>query len=98
MCTAKWLTIKFFCRSKIEKSEWACFMGKIMYILEYYEEIENGDLSYDRYSLLGIFRTEKEAEEKRDQIIKEWELRGDTLYVSMIDIGNSQWEGGFISE
>ena len=98
MCTAKWLTIKFFCRSKIEKSEWACFMGKSMYILEYYEEIENGDLSYDRYSLLAIFRKEKEAEEKRDQIIKEWELRGDTLYVSMIDIGNSQWEGGFISE
>lgn len=73
-------------------------MGKSMYILEYYEEIENRDLSYDRYSLLGIFRTEKEAEEKRDQIIEEWELRGDTLYVSMIDIGNSQWEGGFISE
>ncbi len=73
-------------------------MGKSMYILEYYEEVENGDLSYDRYSLLGIFLTEKEAEEKRDQIIKEWELRRDTLYVSMIDIGNSQWEGGFISE
>lgn len=73
-------------------------MGKSMYILEYYEEIENGDLSYDRYSLLGIFLTEKQAEEKRDQIIKEWELRRDTLYVSMIDIGNSQWEGGFISE
>ncbi len=69
-----------------------------MYILEYYVEVENGDLSYDRYSLLGIFLTEKEAEEKRDQIIKEWELRRDTLYVSMIDIGNSQWEGGFISE
>lgn len=73
-------------------------MGKSMYILEYYVEVENGDLSYDRYSLLGIFLTEKEAEEKRDQIIKEWELRRDTLYVSMIDIGNSQWEGGFISE
>ena len=57
-----------------------------MYILEYYEEVENVDLSYDRYSLLGIFLTEKEAEEKRDQIIKEWELREDTLYMSLIDI------------
>ena len=60
--------------------------------------VENGDLSYDRYSLLGIFLTEKEAEEKKDHIIKEWELREDTLYMSLIDIGNSQWEGGFISE
>lgn len=73
-------------------------MVKSLYILEYYEEIQKEDLYYDRYNLLGIFSTEKEAKEKKDYIIKKYKLREDTLYVSLIDIGNSQWEGGFISE
>lgn len=73
-------------------------MVKSLYILEYYEEIQKEDLYYDRYNLFGVFSTEKEAKEKKDFVIKECELKEDTLYVSLIDIGNSQWKGGFISE
>ena len=67
-------------------------MVKSIYILEYYEEIQKEDLYYDTYNLLGVFNTEKEAKEKKDYIIKQYKLREDTLYVSLIDLGNSQWE------
>ena len=40
-------------------------MVKSLYILEYYEEIPKEDFYYDRYNLLGVFSTEKEAKEKK---------------------------------
>ncbi len=40
----------------------------------------------------------KKQKKKKDFVIKEFEFKEDTLYVSLIDIGNSQWIGGFISE
>ncbi len=72
-------------------------MGREIYILEYYEEKNKQDLHYDKYSLLGVFKTEKEAEEKKHYIIKEWSLAEDSLYVSATRIAKTQWEGGFIS-
>ncbi len=73
-------------------------MVKSIYILEYYEEMKKENLTYDRYSLIGIFSTRKEAEERRIYIVNEGKIREDTLYVSLVDVGKSQWKGGFISE
>lgn len=72
-------------------------MKRAVYVLEYYEEIDKDGLHGDKYNLLGVFKTEKEAEEKKYYIIKKWGLTEDVLYVSLSDIGTSQWEGGFIS-
>ena len=79
-------------------------MEQYIWLLEYYEEIEKEDFDYERYYLLGIFRTKEEAEEKRQSILREKNLgdntlnvREDTICVSASDVGKSQWEGGFIS-
>lgn len=72
-------------------------MKREVYILEYYEEIDKDGLHDDKYSLLGVFKTKKEAYEKKRYIINKYGLIEDTLYVSLSDIGISQWEGGFVS-
>lgn len=79
-------------------------MEQYIWLLEYYEEIEQEDFDCERYHLLGIFRTKEEAEEKKQSILKEKNLGDntlrvteDTILVSAADVGKSQWEGGFFT-
>ena len=72
-------------------------MGEYIYLLEYYEEIQKDGFIHEKYSLIGVFLTEEDAEAKKYAIIKEWKLNENTVEVSEVLIGKSQWEGGFIS-
>ena len=68
-----------------------------IYLLEYYEEIEYEDFDVEKYSLVGVFLTEREALEEKRRISLEKEIKEELLWVSAEDIGHLQWKGGFIS-
>ena len=66
-------------------------------LLEYYEEIDHGNFETDKYNLIGVYLTEREAKEAKEQIIKEKRINEEFLFVSTTRIGKIQWEGGFVS-
>lgn len=68
-----------------------------IFLLEYYEEIEYEDFDVEKYSLVGVYLTEKEAMEEKERISMEKEIKKELLWVSAEDIGHLQWKGGFIS-
>lgn len=68
-----------------------------IYLLEYYEEIEYEDFDVEKYSLVGVFLTKKEALEEKKRVSREREIKKELLWVSAANIGRLQWEGGFIS-
>jgi hypothetical protein len=68
-----------------------------IFLLEYYEEIEYEDFDVEKYSLVGVFLTEKEAMEEKRRISREREIKKELLWVSAANIGRLQWKGGFIS-
>jgi hypothetical protein len=68
-----------------------------IYLLEYYEEIEYEDFDVEKYSLVGVFLTEREALEEKRRISLEKEIKEELLWVSAANIGRLQWKGGFIS-
>ena len=67
-----------------------------IYLLEYYEEVDHEDFSTEEYNLIGLFLTEKEAEEAKEKIMKERRINEEFLFVSSTRIGKTQWEGGFV--
>jgi len=66
-------------------------------LLEYYEEIDHGNFETEKYNLIGVYLTEIEAKEAKEQIIKEKRINEEFLFVSTTRIGKIQWEGGFVS-
>ncbi|MBS6430368.1 hypothetical protein ACHEVJ_06855 [Enterococcus raffinosus] len=66
-------------------------------LLEYYEEIDHGNFETEKYNLIGVYLTEREAKEAKEQIIKEKRINEEFLFVSTTRIGKIQWEGGFVS-
>lgn len=68
-----------------------------IFLLEYYEEIEYEDFDVEKYSLVGIYLTEKDALEEKERISVEKKLKKELLWVSSTDIGHLQWKGGFVS-
>ena len=68
-----------------------------IYLLEYYEEIDHDDFTSEEYNLVGLYLTEKEAEEAKAEIMKERRIAEEYLGVSAARIGEIQWEGGFVS-
>lgn len=68
-----------------------------IFMLEYYEEIKYKDFELEKYSLVGIYLTEKEALEEKERISTEKNIERELLFVSATDIGRLQWKGGFFS-
>lgn len=66
-------------------------------LLEYYEEIDHGNFETEKYNLIGIYLTEREAREAKEEIIKEKRINEEFLFVSTTRLGKIQWEGGFVS-
>lgn len=66
-------------------------------LLEYYEEIDHGDFETEKYNLIGLYLTEREAEEAKKEIIKDKRINEEYLFVSTTRMGKIQWEGGFVS-
>ncbi|MDT2660313.1 hypothetical protein P7E02_10555 [Enterococcus hulanensis] len=66
-------------------------------LLEYYEEIDHGNFETEKYNLIGLYLTEREAREAKEEIIKEKRINEEFLFVSTTRLGKIQWEGGFVS-
>ena len=66
-------------------------------LLEYYEEIDHGNFETEKYNLIGLYLTEREAREAKKEIIKEKRINEEFLIVSTTRIGKIQWKGGFFS-
>ncbi|MGG5329885.1 hypothetical protein [Enterococcus sp. AZ163] len=67
-----------------------------IYLLEYYEEIDHGNFTTEKYNLIGLYLTKKEAQKAKVEIMKEWRINEEFLFVSSTRIGKTQWEGGFV--
>lgn len=68
-----------------------------IYLLEYYEEIDHSNFTTEKYNLIGLYLTKKEAQEAKVEIMKERRINEEFLFVSSTRIGKTQWEGGFVS-
>lgn len=68
-----------------------------IYLLEYYEEIDHGHFTTEKYNLIGLYLTKREAQEAKVEIMKEWRINEEFLFVSADRMGKIQWEGGFVS-
>jgi len=66
-------------------------------LLEYYEEINHRNFETEKYNLIGLYLTEREAREAKEEIIKEKRINEEFLFVSTTRLGKIQWEGGFVS-
>ena len=68
-----------------------------IYLLEYYEEIEYKDFTAEKYNLIGLYFSEREAQEAKERIALTMIDKDDLLFVSAANIGTLQWEGGFVT-
>jgi len=68
-----------------------------IYLLEYYEEIQYKDFATEKYNLIGVYWSEREAQIAKKRIIGKRKINEEYLFVSATKIGKVQWEGGFIS-
>ena len=68
-----------------------------IYLLEYYEEIDHDGFTTEKYNLIGLYLTKREAQEAKVEIMKEWRINEEFLFVSADRMGKIQWEGGFVS-
>ena len=68
-----------------------------IYLLEYWEEIEYEDFTTEKYNLIGLYWSEREAQRAKEGIISERKINEEYLFVSATKMGKVQWEGGFIS-
>lgn len=68
-----------------------------IYMLEYYKEIDHGDFETEEYNLIGLYLSEEEAQNVKKRAILEMNIDEELLYVSSTEIGELQWEGGFVS-
>lgn len=67
-----------------------------IYLLEYYEEIDPGNFETEKYNLIGIYLTKREAQEAREEMLKKERINEEYLLVSADQMGKIQWEGGFV--
>lgn len=68
-----------------------------IYMLEYDKEIDHGDFEIEEYNLIGLYFSEKEAQEAKKRVLLEMNIDEALLFVSSTEIGKLQWEGGFVS-
>ena len=68
-----------------------------IYLLEYYEEIDHGNFETEKYSLIGLYLTEREAKEAKEEMLKERRINEEYLFVSAARMGENQWRGGYFS-
>lgn len=68
-----------------------------IYLLEYYEEVDHGNFETEKYSLIGVYLTEIEAREAKEEVMGKSRINEEYLYVSGDRIGKIQWEGGYFS-
>ncbi len=68
-----------------------------IYMLEYNKEINHGDFETEEYNLIGLYLSEEEAQNAKRRIVSEMNIDTDLLFVSAADIGELQWEEGFVS-
>ncbi len=68
-----------------------------IYMLEYNKEINHGDFETEEYNLIGLYLSEEEVQNAKRRIVSEMNIDTDLLFVSAADIGELQWEGGFVS-
>ena len=68
-----------------------------IYLLEYCEEIKHGEITIERYNLIGLYFSESEAQQAKKVIILERKIEEGHLFISATKMGKLQWEGGFIS-
>ncbi|MBX8936906.1 hypothetical protein [Enterococcus gilvus] len=67
-----------------------------IYLLEYYEEIDHGNFETEKYNLIGIYLTKREAQEAREEMLKKERINEEYLLVNAAPMGKIQWEGGFV--
>jgi len=62
-----------------------------IYLLEYYEEIDHGNFETERYNLIGIYLTKREAQEAREEMLKKERINEEYLLVNAAPMGKIQW-------
>lgn len=68
-----------------------------IYMLEYYEEVEYKDFNSEKYSLIGLYFSEAEAQRAKERIALEMDISKEFLFVSATKVGKQQWRGGFVT-
>lgn len=68
-----------------------------IYTLEYYKEIDCRDFDAEEYNLIGLYISEKDAKNAKRKVALEMNIDEKLLFVSSTNIGDVQWEGGFVS-
>lgn len=68
-----------------------------LYLLEYYEEIDHGNFETEKYSLIGLYLTEQESKEAKEEVIEKRRINEEYLFVSADRMGVNQWRGGYFS-
>ena len=66
-------------------------------MLEYYEEIEYEDFDAEKYSLIGLYFSEDEAQKTKKKIALQMNISEEFLFVSASKVERIQWEGGFVT-
>lgn len=66
-------------------------------MLEYYEEIDHGEFKSEKYNLIGLYLSENEALEARNEIAEKRKIKNELLFVSATKLGKLQWKGGFVT-
>ena len=68
-----------------------------IYLLAYYKEIDYEDFSVEKYNLIGVYFSEDDAQEAKDNIVLNMKIDEEYLFVSGTKVGYLQWEGGFVT-
>lgn len=68
-----------------------------IFLLEYAEEIEYDEFEFEKYSLIGLYFSEQEAQEAKKEFALKMNISNEFLFVSATEIGRLQWEGGFVT-
>lgn len=67
-----------------------------IYLLEYYKETEYEYFDTEAYNLIGIYSSEEEAQQAREDIAIRRNINRELLFVSQTIVGRLGWEGGFV--
>ena len=68
-----------------------------IYMLEYYEEREYEDFDCEKYNLVGLYSSKREAQRAKERFAKQKKISKKFLYISSTKVGKLQWKGGFVT-
>lgn len=69
-----------------------------IYMLEYDEETDYDGFGIEKYSLIGLYCSEAEAQGAKKRIATKMHIDESLLFISSTKMNKLQWKEGFVTE